>query len=90
MVWTITPGNSTSGARSMGWAASQIQVGLQSSPDLQFQPGGTNRLNENTNRSSAAKTTCMSPRGVTNLAVSFAFNTTAQANGYHDLTVVVL
>jgi uncharacterized protein (TIGR03790 family) len=74
--------------RAAGWPQAQIQVRLATSSDLIILPGGTNKLDENL--------TDLQPRqhlyvtaGVTNLPLTFAFNTTTQANGFHDLTAVV-
>jgi uncharacterized protein (TIGR03790 family) len=75
-------------ALSPGWPQSQIQVCISGSPTFGIQPGGTNRLDPN-----AAD---LEPRGhlyvtagVTNLALSFAVDTTSLADGYHELTAVV-
>jgi uncharacterized protein (TIGR03790 family) len=75
-------------AVSAGWPQSQIQVCLSGSPTFNIQPAGTNRLDPNA--------TDLEPRGhlyvtagVTNLALSFAWDTTGLADGYHELTAVV-
>jgi uncharacterized protein (TIGR03790 family) len=75
-------------ARAAGWPQAQIQVRLASSPDLIILPGGTNKLDE--------KLQDLQPRqhlyvtaGVTNLPLTFGFNTTTQPNGFHDLTAIV-
>jgi uncharacterized protein (TIGR03790 family) len=75
-------------ARSGGWSAAQIQANLTCSSDLGVQYAGTFRLDENLPD--------LQPRnhlyvtaGVTNLALSFGFNTTTQADGYHELTAVL-
>jgi len=72
-------------ARGTGINAAQIQANLSGS--FTIQPTGTLRLNQNLSD--------LQPRnhiyiasGMTNLAVSFPFNTTAQADGYHELTAV--
>ena len=75
-------------ARAGGWPQSQIQVRLTGSPTFTVVPSGTNRLDENLSD--------LEPRahvyvtaGATNLPVTFSFNTTTQAFGYHDLAAVV-
>ncbi len=72
-------------ARSPGWNAAQIQVVI--SGDFAVFPSGNNRLDE--------KIEDLRPRnhlyvlaGLTNLPVSFGFNTTTQADGFHELTAV--
>src|SRR5689334_11912235 len=74
-------------ANSPGWNAAEIQADLNSSGGLSLSPGGTVNLDENIND--------LQPRnhlyvtaGTTNLPVTFAFNTTGQGDGYHDLTAV--
>ena len=74
-------------ARSPGWPESQIQVAFSGSSAFTILDAGTNRLDENIND--------LYPRnhlyvtaGLTNLAFSFGFNTTTQADGFHELTVV--
>lgn len=74
-------------ARSPGWPESQVQVALTGSPSFGITPSGTNRLDANV--------ADLQPRqhlyiaaGVTNLPLTFAFNTTTQANGFHGLTAV--
>ena len=74
-------------ARSAGWDAAQLQASLAGSPTFTIQPSGTQRLDQNLPD--------LQPRdhlyltaGVTNLPLSFAFDTTTQADGYHELTAV--
>jgi hypothetical protein len=74
-------------ARSQGWDAAQIQVALSGSPTFVISPSGTNGLDDNLGD--------LEPRnhlyitaGVTNLPLTFACNTTTQADGYHGLTAV--
>jgi hypothetical protein len=74
-------------ARSVGWDAAQLQANLAGSPTFTIQPPGTQRLDQNLPD--------LQPRdhlyltaGVTNLPLSFAFDTTTQADGYHELTAV--
>src|SRR5205807_6113292 len=66
--------------RSPGWPQSQIRVRIMGSPTFTITPAGTNTLDENLPD--------LQPRdhlyvtaGLTNLPVSFAFNTTTQADG---------
>ncbi len=74
--------------RSAGWAAARMQATFTASAGLSPQPSATvQRLDANLND--------LRPRahiyvtaGVTNLPVNFAFNTTTQANGFHELTAV--
>lgn len=75
-------------ARSQGWNASQIQANVSGSPEFAITPATSSILNENLND--------LRPRnhlyvtaGSTNIPLTFALNTTALANGYHDLTAVV-
>ncbi len=74
-------------ALSGGWSAAQLQAQLAGSAVFTFQPSGAQKLDSNLPD--------LQPRnhlyvtaGVTNLPLSFAFNTTTQADGYHDLTAV--
>jgi uncharacterized protein (TIGR03790 family) len=74
-------------ARSAGRLAAQIQATFSGSTDFYFQPSGTQKLDQNLSD--------LQPRnhlyitaGVTNLPLTFAFNTTTQADGYHELTAV--
>jgi uncharacterized protein (TIGR03790 family) len=73
--------------RSPGWSESQIQVRILGSPIFGITPSGTNKLDANV--------TDLEPRdhlyltaGATNLPVTFAFNTTTQADGFHELIAV--
>src|SRR5208283_4544716 len=75
-------------ARTAGWPASQIQVAFSGSPDLIISPGGTQALDQNVSD--------LQPRnhlyltvGVTNLSLTFPLDTTALADGCHELTAVV-
>ncbi|HOX56139.1 MAG TPA: TIGR03790 family protein [Candidatus Paceibacterota bacterium] len=74
-------------ARSAGWDAAQFQASLSGSPAFTIQPAGTQKLEQNL--------ADLQPRnhlyvnaGLTNLPLTFAFNTTTQADGYHELTAV--
>jgi len=74
-------------ARSQGWPESQIQAQLVGSVGLSIAPGGTVRLDENVSD--------LQPRnhfyvtaGFTNLPLTLGFSTTAQPDGYHELTAV--
>lgn len=73
--------------RSQGWPAAQIQITLSGSTVLAISPTGAKRLDENL--------ADLQPRnhlylaaGLTNLPLTFAFNTTTQADGFHELTAV--
>jgi uncharacterized protein (TIGR03790 family) len=70
-----------------GYAAAQIQASLSSSPGLTVTPLGTATLTENLPD--------LQPRnhlyitaGITNLSVTFPFNTSSLPDGYHELTAV--
>jgi uncharacterized protein (TIGR03790 family) len=75
-------------AISAGWNAAQVQANLSGSSPIVIQPSGTQTLEQNLPD--------LQPRnhlyvtaGLTNLPLTFAFNTTTQADGYHELTAVV-
>jgi hypothetical protein len=74
-------------ARTSGWPESQIQALLTGSGNLDIRPAGAVKLDDNIND--------LQPRGhlyitagLTNLPLTFAFNTTTQADGFHELTAV--
>ncbi|MEK7707481.1 MAG: TIGR03790 family protein [Verrucomicrobiota bacterium] len=74
-------------AQNPGWPESQVRVAISGSPAFTILDPGTNRLDENVSD--------LQPRnhiyitaGVTNLSPTFPFNTTTQADGYHELTAV--
>lgn len=74
-------------ANSPGWAAAEIQADLNGSLLFTLSPSGAVKLEENIND--------LQPRnhlyvtaGVTNLPVTFAFNSANQPDGYHELTAV--
>jgi uncharacterized protein (TIGR03790 family) len=74
--------------RSAGWNAAEMQATLTGdSSAFLITPAGSAKLEDNLSD--------LQPRahlyimaGATNLAFSFSFNTTTQANGYHQLTAV--
>ncbi len=75
-------------ARTPGWPASQILATFTGSPDLILTPDSTVGLDQNAND--------LQPRnhlyvtaGVTNLSLTFSLDTTALADGSHELTAVV-
>jgi uncharacterized protein (TIGR03790 family) len=74
-------------ALSAGWNAAQLQANLSGSSTFTIQPSGTEKLDANLPdlqpRNHLYVTT-----GVTNLPLTFALNTTTQADGYHELTAV--
>ena len=74
-------------ARSAGWDAAQLQANLAGSPTFFIQPPGTQRLDQNLPDLQPRDHLYFSA-GVTNLPLSFALNTTTQADGYHELTAV--
>jgi hypothetical protein len=74
-------------ANSPGWNAAQIQADLNGSATFTLLPGAAMNLDENLPD--------LEPRnhlyviaGLTNLPLTFAFNTATQANGFHTLTAV--
>lgn len=73
--------------RSPGWPEAQVQVAINGSAGFTIWDAGTNRLDENLND--------LQPRnhiyvtaGVTNLTLTFPLDTTALADGWHELTAV--
>lgn len=74
-------------AQSVGWPASQSRVHLSGSAVFQIFPAGTNFLDDNLGD--------LRPRdhlyitaGLTNLNLTFPFNTATNADGNHELTAV--
>ncbi len=74
-------------ARSPGWPESQVQVAISGWPGFTVWDAGMDRLDENVSD--------LQPRdhiyitaGVTNLLQTFSFNTTMQADGWHQLSAV--
>jgi hypothetical protein len=74
-------------ARAPGWREAQIQAHLTGSSNFTITPAASTNLEENLD--------VLPPRahlhiaaGLTNLPLTFAFNTTTQADGYHELTAV--
>ena len=86
-------GNSTPAARfnlralSAGWSAAQLQASLSGSSAFIFQPAGAQKLDQNLPDLQPRNHLYLTA-GATNLPLTFAFNTTTQANGYHELTAV--
>jgi uncharacterized protein (TIGR03790 family) len=74
-------------ALSAGWSAAQIQVNVSGSATLTVQPAGTQKLDENLPDLHPRNHLYLTA-GATNLPLTFAFNTTTQADGYHELTAV--
>ncbi|MCX7722862.1 MAG: TIGR03790 family protein [Verrucomicrobiae bacterium] len=74
-------------ARAAGWAAAQVQVALQGSTNFVMTPAGTNALTENVSVL-AARAHIYVTVGVTNLTVTFPFNTWNYADGHHELIAV--
>src|ERR1051326_2490192 len=73
--------------KSAGWPASQVKVRVRGGSNLTVTPSTTNTLD--------VSITDLEPRnhlyvmaGLTNLSLTFGFDTTAQADGYHELTAV--
>ncbi len=74
-------------AQTPGWPSSQVQVSLSGSPNFDISPTGTNGLDENVGDLQPRNHVYVTA-GVTNLPITFAFNTTTVADGYHELTAV--
>lgn len=73
--------------RSPAWPASQVRVRVRGGSNLSVTPSTTNTLDSNL--------TDLEPRnhlyvtaGLTNLSLSVPFDTTTQADGFHELTAV--
>ena len=74
-------------ALSIGWSAAQLQVNVSGSSTLTVQPAGTLRLDQNV-ADLQARNHLYLTAGAANLPLTFAFNTTTQADGYHEVTAV--
>jgi hypothetical protein len=74
-------------ARSPGWPESQIQARLTGSSNLNITPAGTVRLDENV-EDLRPRNHLYVTAGLTNLPITFSFNTATQADGFHELTAV--
>ncbi len=74
-------------ARSIGWDAAQLQANFSSSPSFTVQPSGAQRLDQNLPDLQPRNHLYLTA-GLTNLPLTFALNTTTQADGYHELTAV--
>lgn len=74
-------------ARSAGWPESQVRVRLTGSATLLIQPNSTNRLDENI-EDLRPRNHLYVTAGLTNLNLTIPFNTTTNADGYHELTAV--
>jgi uncharacterized protein (TIGR03790 family) len=75
-------------AQTAGWPASQIQVAFSGSADLIISPSGTQALNQNVSDLQPRNHLYLTA-GVTNLSLTFPLDTTALADGSHELTAVV-
>jgi hypothetical protein len=73
--------------RSPGWKAAEVQATLSGSSPFIIQPSGTQKLEQNLGDLQPRAHLYFSA-GLTNLLVPFPFNTTAHANGFHQLTAV--
>jgi uncharacterized protein (TIGR03790 family) len=74
-------------ARSPGWRESQIQAQLSGSANFNITPTGTVRLDENA-EDLRPRNHVYVTAGFTNLPLTFGFNTTTQADGFHEMTAV--
>jgi len=75
-------------ARTAGWPASEILVTFSGSTNLMLLPGGVQALNQNLG-DLQPRTHLYLTAGVTNLTLTFPLDTTAVADGSHELTAVV-
>jgi uncharacterized protein (TIGR03790 family) len=75
-------------ARTAGWPAAQIQAVLSSSPSLTVNPPGTHVLDQNLADLQPRNHLYVSA-GVTNLLLTFPLDTTALADGSHELAAVI-
>ena len=75
-------------ARTAGWPASQILVDFSGSADLVLSPTGTQALNQNVSDLQPRNHLYLTA-GVTNLSFTFPLDTTALADGCHELAAVV-
>ena len=74
-------------ARRAGWAEAQLTVTLTGSPNFSISPGGTQMLDENLADLMPRNHLYLSV-GVTNLSFTFPLDTTALADGFHELSAV--
>ena len=75
-------------ARGSGWPQSQIKACFSGSPTFTLQPAGTNTLDDNVSDLQPRNHLYLTA-GVTNLSFTFPLDTTALADGSHELTAVV-
>ena len=75
-------------ARTAGWPASQILAAFTGSTDLVLTPTNTQSLDQNVNDLQPRNHLYLTA-GVTNLSLTFPLDTTALADGSHELTAVV-
>ena len=75
-------------ARSLGLPAAQIQVDFQASTNLTVLPGGSSKLDQSDWGQLQPRNHLYVTTGVTNLNMTFPFDTTAFADGFHELTAV--
>lgn len=74
-------------ARSPGWPEAQIQAQLTASLPVRALPTGVQRLEESL-ADLRPRNHIYLTAGLTNLSLTFPFNTTTNADGYHELTAV--
>ena len=74
-------------ARSAGWSAGQIQATFSGSAPFRAVPIGAQTLESNVT-DLRPRTHLYVTAGVTNLALTFTFDTTGYPNGFHELTAV--
>jgi hypothetical protein len=74
-------------ARGSGWPQSQIKVCFSGSPTFTTQPAGTNTLDDNVS-DLLPRNHLYLTAGVTNLSLTFPLDTTALADGSHELAAV--
>jgi uncharacterized protein (TIGR03790 family) len=73
--------------RSPGWPAAQVQIQFTASPALIAYPAGTPKLDEN-QADLQPRNHLSITAGLQSLPVTFAFDTSTQASGFHELTAV--
>lgn len=75
-------------ARQPGFAAAQLKAVLTATPSLVVAPVGNNKMDENLGDLQPRNHLFLTA-GRTNLSFSFPLDTTALANGYHELSAVI-
>jgi uncharacterized protein (TIGR03790 family) len=74
-------------ARSLGWAAAQVQVSLTASPNLMVIPAGVHPFEDNIS-DLRPRNHLYAAVGLAQVSVSVDLNTSQLADGFHELTLV--